>query len=68
MEDHIPYHLEVCLPNSRLLSGLYGMWSSMKMTLPHLQTGEVDLFLRSELTSGHLEFNKINLNQQHTPK
>ena len=26
-------HLEVCFPNSRLLSGLYGMWSSMKMTL-----------------------------------
>ena len=27
------YHLEVCLPNSRLLSGLIGMWSSMKITL-----------------------------------
>ena len=26
-------HLEVCLPNSRLLSGLIGMWSSMKITL-----------------------------------
>ena len=24
--------LEVCLPNSRLLSGLIGMWSSMKIT------------------------------------
>ena len=27
-------HLEACLPNSRLLiSGLFGMWSSMKITL-----------------------------------
>ena len=26
-------HLEVCLPNSRLLSGLIGMWSSTKITL-----------------------------------
>ena len=26
-------HLEVCLPNSRLLSGLIGMWSSMKITI-----------------------------------
>ena len=26
-------HLEVCLPKSRLLSGLIGMWSSMKITL-----------------------------------
>ena len=32
MEDHKD-HLEVCLPNSRLLSGLIGMWSSMKITL-----------------------------------
>ena len=27
-------HLEVCLPNSRLLSVLIGMWSSIKITLP----------------------------------
>ena len=35
MEDHIHDKdiLEVCLPNSRLLSGLIGMWSSMKITL-----------------------------------
>ena len=26
-------HFEVCLPNSRLLSGLIRMWSSMKITL-----------------------------------
>ena len=26
-------HLEVCLPTSRLLFGLYGMWSSMIITL-----------------------------------
>ena len=26
-------HLEVCFPNSRLLSGLYGMWSSMEISL-----------------------------------
>ena len=26
-------HLEVCLPIRRLLSDLYGMWSSMKITL-----------------------------------
>ena len=26
-------HLEVCLPKSRLLSGLIGMWSCMKITL-----------------------------------
>ena len=26
-------HIEVCLPNSRLLSGLIGIWSSMKITL-----------------------------------
>ena len=26
-------HLEVCLPNSRLLSGLYGMLSSMTISL-----------------------------------
>ena len=26
-------HLEVFLPNSRLLPGLIGMWSSMKITL-----------------------------------
>ena len=26
-------HYEVCLPISRLLSGLYGMWSSIKTTL-----------------------------------
>ena len=29
MEDH----LEVCLPNNRLLSGPFGIWSSMKITL-----------------------------------
>ena len=33
MEDHIPYHLEVCLPNSRLSSGLIGMRFSMKISL-----------------------------------
>ena len=27
-------HLEVCLPNIILLSGLIGIWSSMKITLP----------------------------------
>ena len=26
-------HLELCLANRRLLSGLFGMWSSMKITL-----------------------------------
>ena len=26
-------HIEVCLPNGRLLSGPIGMWSSMKITL-----------------------------------
>ena len=26
-------HLEVCLPNSRLSSGLIGMWFSMKISL-----------------------------------
>ena len=34
MEDHIPKdEIEVCLPGSRFLSGLYGMWSSMKIPL-----------------------------------
>ena len=33
MEDHQKDHLEVCLPNSRLISGLIGMRSSMKITL-----------------------------------
>ena len=27
------HHLEVCQPISRLLSCVYGMWSSMKITL-----------------------------------
>ena len=27
------FHLEVCLSKSRLLSGLIGMWSAMKVTL-----------------------------------
>ena len=31
-------HLEVCLPDSSLLSGLYGMWSSMKMPISHQPT------------------------------
>ena len=35
-------HLEICLPIRRLLSGLIGMWSSMKTTL--VVTGNV--FLR----------------------
>ena len=26
-------NIEVCLPNSQLLSGLIGMWSPMKITL-----------------------------------
>ena len=26
-------HLEVCLPNSRLVHGLLGIWASMKITL-----------------------------------
>ena len=29
-------HLEVSLPISRLLSGLSGMWSSMKITLIYI--------------------------------
>ena len=34
MKDHIPKdEIEVCLPGSRFLSGLYGMWSSMKIPL-----------------------------------
>ena len=33
-QDHIiKDHLEVGLPNSRLLSDLIGIWSSMKITL-----------------------------------
>ena len=32
---HPSHSMEVCLPNSRLLFGLIGMWSSMKVTLPY---------------------------------
>ena len=31
-------HLEVCQPIRRLLSGLYGMWSSIKITHPFVET------------------------------
>jgi len=32
--------LEVCLPNTRLLSGLIGMWSSMKITLYQIKSNK----------------------------
>ena len=33
MQDHIPYKpFRICLPNSKLLSGIYGMWSFMQIT------------------------------------
>ena len=44
------YHLEVCLPNSRLLSGLTGMWSSMKIALHITQI----YFLQILMTQSHL--------------
>ena len=31
-------HLEICQPIRRLLSGLYGMWSSIKITHPFVET------------------------------
>ena len=45
-------HLEVCLPNSRLLSGRIAMWSSMKITLfiLHATTSNNDLMGSYTLT------------------
>ena len=40
-----PNHLEVCLPISRLLSGLIGMWSSMKITLIHTKNDLANICL-----------------------
>ena len=31
-------HFKVCLPNNRLLTGIIGMWSSMKITLIKAKT------------------------------
>ena len=37
-------HIEVCLPNNRLLSGLIGMWSSMKITLHYTSPATFNTF------------------------
>ena len=37
-------HLKVCLRISRLLSGLHGMWSSMKITLVRMSCPNMSLF------------------------
>ena len=48
-KDHL--ELEVCLPNSRLLSGLIGMWSCMKITLNFILKSSFPHFKRELLCS-----------------
>ena len=63
-------HLEVCLPKSRLLSGLIGMWSSMKITLyikSHMGEWLVSIFFNFyQLPSLSLNLNQVPKNNSWT--
>ena len=53
-------HLEVCLLNSRLLSGLIGMWSSMKITLLATKLAFLKQSLKKPLIF-HIFYYKFNV-------